>query len=282
MKEESSPHLQCEVEKSVDDWRSYDQIAERYDRVWSARFEVVARRIWTLISPQADDTLLDIGTGTGVVPRTLRQFAPPSGLTVGCDRSIGMLRRARAQAPGLRVLVADATALPFRDESFNVVTASFVLSHVPDYLKALAEALRVLKRQGTLAASSWAPPSDPYTAAWSEWLAAAISKAEVERAMAEVAPSESHFSEPGHLEAAFAQAGFSAIRSDVVDVEFDRTVEQFIEDRELSSSGRLGLHLLGPDGWARFRVAAGEMFQSRFGSSCRYHRRALIAIGRKH
>ncbi len=99
--------------------------------------------------------------------------------------------------------------------------------------------------------------------------------------MAEVAPSEGHFSEAGHLEAAFAQAGFSAIRSDIVDVEFDRTVEQFIEDRELSSSGRLGLHLLGPDGWARFRVAAGEMFQSRFGSSCRYHRRALIAIGTK-
>lgn len=265
----------------AEDWRSYDEIAERYDRVWSARFEPVARRIWTLISPQTSDAVLDIGTGTGIVPRTLRQFAQPSGLIVGCDRSIGMLRRARAQVAGLRVVLADATALPFKDESFTVVTTSFVLSHVPDYPRALEEAHRVLKGRGTMAASSWAPPSDPYTAAWSESLAGAISKAEVERATTEVAPWESHFSEAGRLEAAFAQAGFSAIRSDSVDLEFDFTVEQFIEDRELSSSGRLGRHRLGPEGWARLRAAIGEMFHSRFGPSFRYHRGALIAIGRK-
>ena len=265
----------------AEDWRSYDEIAERYDRVWSARFEPVARRIWTLISPQTSDTLLDIGTGTGIVPRTLRQFAQTSGVTVGCDRSIGMLRRARAQVAGLRVVLADATALPFKDETFTVATASFVLSHVPDYERALAEAHRVMKGQGVLAASSWAPPSDPYTAAWSESLAAAISQAELERATAEVAPWENHFSQAGHLEAAFAQAGFSAVRSDSVDLEFDFTVEHFIEDRELSSSGRLGRHRLGPDGWAGFRAAAREMFHGRFGPSFRYHRGALIAMGRK-
>ena len=281
MKEELSPYLQREVEKSVEDWRSYDEIAERYDRVWSVRFEAVARRIWMLISPETGDAVLDIGTGTGIVPRTLWQSAQPSGLTVGCDRSFGMLRQARARVTGLRVLVADAAALPFKDESFTFATAGFVLSHVRDYPRALAEAHRVLKGRGMLAASSWAPPSDPYTTAWSEWLARAISKAEVERALAEVAPSESHFSQPGHLEAAFAQAGFSTVRSDIVDVELDCTAEQFIEDREFSSSGRLGRHLLGPDGWARFRAGVGEMFQSRFGSSCRYHRRALIAIGTK-
>jgi ubiquinone/menaquinone biosynthesis C-methylase UbiE len=281
VKKEPSSHLQREVEKPVEDWRSYDQIAERYDRAWFARFEAVARRISMLISPETGDTVLDIGTGTGIVPRSLWRSTPPSGLTVGCDRSTGMLRQARARMTGLRVLVADAAVLPFKDESFTFVTASFVLSHVPDYPRALAETHRVLKGQGTLAASSWAPPSDPYTTAWSEWLARAISKAEVERATAEVAPWESHFSEAGHLEAAFARAGFSVVRSDVVDVELDCTVEQFIQEREFSSSGRLGRHLLGPDGWARFRAGVGEMFQSRFGRSCRYQRRALIAIGTK-
>ena len=52
----------------MSDWRSYDEIAERYDRVWSARFEAVARHIWALMSPRASDKLLDIGTGTGIVP----------------------------------------------------------------------------------------------------------------------------------------------------------------------------------------------------------------------
>ncbi len=263
------------------DWRSYDEIAEPYDRIWSPRFEVVAPHIWALISPKPNDRVLDIGTGTGIVLRILSEVAEATGFTVGCDRSAGMLRRARTQVAGLRLLVADATALPFRGDSFNLVTASFVLSHVSDYPSALAEMLRVLRSRGTVAVSNWAPPFDPYSAAWSKWLAGAISKPEAERALAEVAPWEGHFSQKGALEAALTRAGFSQVASDVVAVEFDLTVEQFVDDRELSSAGRLGHHLLGREGWARFRATASDMLHTRFGSSFRYHRRALIVRARK-
>ncbi len=265
----------------MSDWRSYDGIAERYDRVWSARFEAVARHMWALAPPRARDNVLDIGTGTGIVPATLGEVTQASRLAVGCDRSAGMLLRARARVAQLRVLVADATALPFQSESFDLATASFVLSHVRDYLCALAEALRVLKPSGLLAVSNWAPPSDPYSSTWSECLAEAISKPEAERAMSEVAPWEDHFSREGHLESALTQAGFSVVRRDAVEVESAFTVEQFLEDRELSSGGRLALYLLGADGWARFRTAARDAFHARFGSSFLYHRRAFIVIGRK-
>ena len=265
----------------MSDWRSYDEIAVRYDRVWSSRFESVARHIWALMPPRASDKLLDIGTGTGIVPMAARELAQAPRLTVGCDRSTGMLRRAMARVGTLRVLMAEATNLPFRDGSFDLATASFVLSHVREYSRALAEALRVLKPSGMLAVSNWAPPSDPYSPAWSECLAAAISRSEVDRALLEVAPSESHFSQPGRLEAALTDAGFSLVVSDAVEFEFTCTVDQFLEDRELSSGGRLGLHLLGPAGWARFRGAAYDTFHARFGSSFRYPRRALVVIGRK-
>lgn len=265
----------------MSDWRSYDEIAERYDRVWSARFEAVARRIWALMPPRATDRVLDIGTGTGVVPMASFALAQAPRLTVGCDRSAGMLRRARARVETLRVLIAEATALPFRDGSFDLATASFVLSHVSAYPQALAEALRVLRPSGMLAISNWAPPSDPYGPVWSECLAAAISKSEVDRALLEVAPWENHFSQPGHLEAALTDAGFSLVVSEAVELEFTCTVDQFLEDRELSSGGRLGLHLLGPAGWARFRGKAYDTFQTRFGSSFRYPRRAVVVIGRK-
>ncbi|MBI1984123.1 MAG: methyltransferase domain-containing protein, partial [Acidobacteria bacterium] len=234
------------------DWRSYDGIAEPYDRVWSARFEAVARHLWALMPPRPGDKVLDIGTGTGVVPMTLCEGGQKPGLIVGCDRSAGMLLRARNRLPGLRVLVADAGALPFGGESFDLVTASFVLSHVGDYSRALAGVLQVLKPSGRLAASSWAPPSDPYSAAWSESLAGAISKQAVERAMAEVAPWEGHFSLQGHLELALTHAGFSEVVAHTVELECAFTVEQYLEDRGLSSGGRLGFHLLGPDGWAHF------------------------------
>lgn len=263
------------------DWRSYDEIAERYDQVWSARFEVVARHIWAVVAPKADDWILDIGTGTGIVLKVLAEVAHARCFTVGSDRSAGMLRRARSQVTGVRVLAADAVALPFRGHSFDLVMASFVLSHVPDYPSALAEVLRVLRAGGRFAVSNWAPPSDPYSVTWGEALAGAISKPEVERAMAEVAPWEGHFSQNGALEAVLTRAGFSKVASDALDVESDVTVEQFLDDRELSSAGRLAQHLLGTDGWARFRATTGEMFHTRFGPSFRYCRRALVVTATK-
>ncbi len=263
------------------DWRSYDGIADRYDRAWSTRFEVVARRIRALMPPGAGDSMLDIGTGTGIVSGILAEVVPLSGLIVGCDRSAPMLLRARARVAGLHVLTADATALPFRGESFDLTTASFVLSHVRDYRGALTEAFRVLKPGGLLGVTSWAPASDPYSATWSACLAEAISKPQAERAFAEVVPWDSHFAQRGALEEALGLTGFVTLRSDTVSVESDMTIDQFLEDRELSSGGRLGLHLLGAGGWERFRAAVRETFQVRFGSSFRYSRDALVVIGRK-
>jgi SAM-dependent methyltransferase len=50
--------------------------------------------------------------------------------------------------PRVRFVVADATDLPFADESFDVVTFFDVLEHIPDDARAAAEALRVLRPGG--------------------------------------------------------------------------------------------------------------------------------------
>src|SRR5512142_725225 len=156
------------------DWRSYDAIAEGFDRLWSAQFEAVARRIWQLAAPRTGDSILDIGTGTGILPAVLTEFFPPPKLLAGCDRSGGMLRRARSRAAQLLAVAADATALPFASESFDRVAASFVVSHVPDYRLVFREAFRVARRSGLFAVSGWAPDTDPHVAFWNESLAAAI------------------------------------------------------------------------------------------------------------
>ena len=57
------------------------------------------------------------------------------------------------------VLRGDATRLPFRDGSFDVIVTSEVLEHIQDDVTALAELSRVLKPGGTFAATvpSWFP-----------------------------------------------------------------------------------------------------------------------------
>ena len=140
------------------DWRSYDAIAERYDQVWSAGFEVVARHIRAIVAPKPHHRIFDVGTGTGIVLRMLTEITDADSFAVGSDRSTAMLRRARTHAPCLHVVVADAAALPVsraqlrcRDYQLRSLTC-FQLSK-----GALAEALRVLMPGGTVAVSNWAP-----------------------------------------------------------------------------------------------------------------------------
>ena len=132
-----------------------------------------------------------------------------------------------------------------------------------------------------IAASSWTSTVDEYSQAWSGCLAEAISKAEAERALNEVAPLENYFSQEGNLEAAFTESGFSVVHAGAVDLDVHLSVEQFVEDREINSGGRLGRHLLGNDKWMNFRDGAITILRARFGDTVRYRRRALVVIGQK-
>ena len=111
------------------DWRSYDAIADRYDDVWAGRFEPVGRALWDLTQPAADAFVLDIGTGTGALPLTLRENARHHGAAVGCDRSMRMLHQARSRVPQLVAVAADALTLPFAADN---------LRHRDSELRALA------------------------------------------------------------------------------------------------------------------------------------------------
>jgi ubiquinone/menaquinone biosynthesis C-methylase UbiE len=265
----------------MSDWRSYDQIAGRYDQVAGPRFRTVALKMWALLPTPADARVLDIGTGTGVVPLAAAESGRTPNLAMGGDRSHGMLVQARHRAPWLRVLVCDAVALPFHEQSVDIATASFVLSHLREPQRALRELHRVLKRPGAIAVSSWAPASDPFSAAWSDALAEAITRPQSARASWEVIPSEGHFSEAGRLESALDDAGFSDLVSDAVDFTLAPTVEQFVDDRELTAGGRLGLSLLGPGEWARFKARFRTVLENGFGPQLHYSRRAFIAVARK-
>jgi ubiquinone/menaquinone biosynthesis C-methylase UbiE len=89
--------------------------------------------------------VLEIGCGTGGFARRLADQHPGARL-VAVDRSPRFADLTAAR--GILAQVADATALPFRDASFDLVAAMWMLYHVPDLDRALAEARRVLRPGG--------------------------------------------------------------------------------------------------------------------------------------
>src|SRR5690349_3464618 len=103
------------------------------------------------------DRVLDLGCGTGIVARVLRDRLGGGARIAGLDINAGMLAKARSLAPELEWHEGSAAALPFADRAYEVVLAQQVLQFVPDRAAAAREVRRVLAPGGRLVASTWRP-----------------------------------------------------------------------------------------------------------------------------
>jgi SAM-dependent methyltransferase len=99
-----------------------------------------------LAGMRGGEQVLDVGCGNGGYLGTLRARGH-RGLTCGADLSVGMLHSARRATDG-PLLVSDAQALPFADDSFDVALAMHMLYHLPDRAAAISELRRVLRPGG--------------------------------------------------------------------------------------------------------------------------------------
>lgn len=93
--------------------------------------------------------ILDVGCGVGVYVRAFRRF---SDNVHGVDVDGEKLVEAGRELPNLCVSLAEA--LPYADGVFDVVLSHEVIEHVADDRRALAEAVRMLKRPAPVEGSS--------------------------------------------------------------------------------------------------------------------------------
>jgi len=100
----------------------------------------------------AGQRLLDLGCGPGTITEGLAARTEP-GQAVGLDQDREFVEAAseKSSRSNLRFQVGDAAALPFEDDSFDVVFAHALLQHVASPGAVLSEVRRVLRPGGVAA-----------------------------------------------------------------------------------------------------------------------------------
>jgi SAM-dependent methyltransferase len=99
--------------------------------------------------PRPGGTLLDVACGKGASTRYLSRFYAPENIT-GINITEKQLERCRANAPGCKFLLMDATRLDFADAEFDTVVCVEAAFHFVTRDDFLREAFRVLKPGGRL------------------------------------------------------------------------------------------------------------------------------------
>jgi ubiquinone/menaquinone biosynthesis C-methylase UbiE len=128
--------------------------AEDYERVMGRWSRAIGERFLEWLAPANGLRWLDVGCGTGAFTQLiLKQCAPKAVAAV--DPAPAQIEHARKQMPQADFRVADATALPFGDDEFDVVASALVVNFIPDRSAAFREMHRVLRHDGTVSAYLW-------------------------------------------------------------------------------------------------------------------------------
>lgn len=157
----------------------YAEIPERYettnrvltlglDRLWRRRAARIAVR-------EGGMRWMDLCCGTGEMALLLGSRAAPGCIVIAADFSMPMLSRARMKhrAGELLFTLAEADALPFPDESFDLVTVSFAARNIDrcndGLARAFREILRVLRPAGRFVNLETSSPSNPLIRTCFRW-----------------------------------------------------------------------------------------------------------------
>jgi SAM-dependent methyltransferase len=144
----------------------YQALRAKARATWSAgdfaqvgtMIAIVGEQLCDAVDMRANQDVLDVATGSGnTAIAAARRFTRVTGV----DFVPALLDRGRQRAAveGLTIefVEGDAQALPFPDDSFDVVLSTFGVMFAPDQPLAAAELRRVLRPGGTIGLSNWVP-----------------------------------------------------------------------------------------------------------------------------
>lgn len=120
-----------------------------YDALFKRFFYPRIKHAITYMDIQPGDRILDVGVGTGLSLSVFPRYCK----VIGIDLSTEMLRKAKEKIEenrldNIKVMGMDAMSVGFRDDSFDKVFISHVVSVVPDPYKVMQEVKRVCRKGG--------------------------------------------------------------------------------------------------------------------------------------
>jgi demethylmenaquinone methyltransferase/2-methoxy-6-polyprenyl-1,4-benzoquinol methylase len=147
----------------------FDSVASKYD-LMNDLMSAGLHRAWKAYTVQVanlkpGERVLDIAGGTGDLSRAFARKVGESGVVVHTDINEAMLRQGRDRLLDegliLPTSLADAEKLPFKSESFDLVSVAFGLRNMTHKDLALAEMCRVLKPGGRLLVLEFSRIAEP-------------------------------------------------------------------------------------------------------------------------
>lgn len=262
----------------MNDWRTYDDVAETYERIHAPRLAAPARDLVELAGVSANARILDVGSGTGVAAAAA---IAAGARAVGVDESFGMLRVGRGARPTVRTAAAEAIDLPFRDGVFDAVIANFVIAHFTKYKTALYEMRRVLRPGGRIAITAWADGQDDLSRAWRELVESVVPREILDPAMTERLPWRDRFRDREALEEALMDAGLRKVRTEIRRYRFEFALDEYVEGLTTWATGRFVRSMLGEAAFASFLERARGVFAERFADPLNDFREVAFATGTK-
>ena len=120
--------------------------------------QIVGEELCEALDVRSGQKVLDVAAGNGNASlAAARRWCE----VLATDYVPALLERARQRAAAERLDIetreADAEALPFADDSFDVVVSIFGVMFAPDQDRAAAEMIRVCKRGGKIGLANWTP-----------------------------------------------------------------------------------------------------------------------------
>lgn len=155
MSEQTERYLLEQQYKNADNLQARIQLHQRFGKATTTDWQ---RWVFDHFQTPTVSSVLELGCGPGNLWRNNAERIPATWQITLSDFSPGMLDAARTTLSNLShpftFAQVDAQAIPFADNSFDMVIANHMLYHAPDRDKAIAEVRRVLKPQGRFYAAT--------------------------------------------------------------------------------------------------------------------------------